>query len=268
MKAIYQPKGKAAEYGKYAVNLYSGCTHGCKYCYVPGLLRMSREKFHSGFILREGILEQLDKDAAKHPKDEPVFLSFTSDPYQPGAKETTREALKILNKHGINWTILTKGGMIAVIDDFDLYKEGDSIGVTLTTTEESSLEPWAASPANRLNILAIAKEFHIKNWVSFEPCISADQTLKLLTMVCDGGIVDHVKIGACSGPHSTVNNWFLFGKHAESICIRAGVSYYLKEDLRRRMGILPEVITGLTIRTSAAGPRFELDKNGPRVIKE
>lgn len=32
MSAIYQPKGKAGEYAKYAVNFYVGCSNDCDYC--------------------------------------------------------------------------------------------------------------------------------------------------------------------------------------------------------------------------------------------
>ena len=39
MGYIYEPKGRAREYGELALNLYSGCRHGCKYCYVPAVLR-------------------------------------------------------------------------------------------------------------------------------------------------------------------------------------------------------------------------------------
>lgn len=31
MKPIYKPKGAAAEYGDYAVNIYTGCPHRCFY---------------------------------------------------------------------------------------------------------------------------------------------------------------------------------------------------------------------------------------------
>lgn len=30
---IYQPQGAAGEYGKWAINLYHGCSNGCTYCY-------------------------------------------------------------------------------------------------------------------------------------------------------------------------------------------------------------------------------------------
>ena len=36
MNAIYEPKGAAREYAELACNLYTGCNHGCLYCYAPG----------------------------------------------------------------------------------------------------------------------------------------------------------------------------------------------------------------------------------------
>ena len=32
-KAIYQPSGKAAEYGEWACNFHIGCSNWCDYCY-------------------------------------------------------------------------------------------------------------------------------------------------------------------------------------------------------------------------------------------
>ena len=48
MKPIYEPKGAAKEYGDYAINIYTGCPHGCFYCFAPSVLRRDREAFHSG----------------------------------------------------------------------------------------------------------------------------------------------------------------------------------------------------------------------------
>ena len=39
MSIIYEPRGKAREYSELAANLYTGCSHGCRYCYCPAILR-------------------------------------------------------------------------------------------------------------------------------------------------------------------------------------------------------------------------------------
>ena len=40
MKPIYAPKGKAKEYGDYAINIYTGCPHRCYYCFAPNADRL------------------------------------------------------------------------------------------------------------------------------------------------------------------------------------------------------------------------------------
>lgn len=47
MKPIYEPKGKAKEYGDLSINIYTGCPHRCFYCFAPNVLHRDREKFHS-----------------------------------------------------------------------------------------------------------------------------------------------------------------------------------------------------------------------------
>jgi len=32
-KPIYEPAGRAAEFSKFALNLFNGCSHGCEYCF-------------------------------------------------------------------------------------------------------------------------------------------------------------------------------------------------------------------------------------------
>ena len=43
---VYEPRGKAREYSPLAANLYSGCSHQCKYCYAPATLHKTKEKFY------------------------------------------------------------------------------------------------------------------------------------------------------------------------------------------------------------------------------
>jgi excisionase family DNA binding protein len=38
-RAIYIPGGPAREYAELALNIYTGCTHACRYCYAAGAMR-------------------------------------------------------------------------------------------------------------------------------------------------------------------------------------------------------------------------------------
>ena len=65
MKPIYKPKGKAREYGDYAINIYTGCPHRCYYCFAPPVLRKDKETFHSHVEPRKGIVEAVKKQIDK-----------------------------------------------------------------------------------------------------------------------------------------------------------------------------------------------------------
>jgi len=60
-KPIYVPKGKAKEYGDYAINIYTGCPHRCFYCFAPNVLHRDRETFHTNVKPRENIVEEVRK---------------------------------------------------------------------------------------------------------------------------------------------------------------------------------------------------------------
>ena len=82
---IYVPKGKAKEYGDFALNIYTGCPHRCYYCFAPGVLHKEKERFHSAVEPRPGIVEEVRKQLHKEPiYDKTVHLCFTCDPYPTG----------------------------------------------------------------------------------------------------------------------------------------------------------------------------------------
>ena len=159
---IYEPRGRAREYAALACNLYGGCTHGCRYCYAPACLHQSREEFHANGVPRPNILERLEQDAPRYSgSTEPVFLCFTCNPYQPseGEYRVTRRALEILNSEGVPWTVLTKGGTLA-LDDLDLFLDAwpkASFGTSLSFMDDEKRcewEPRAVAVRNRLYAIA------------------------------------------------------------------------------------------------------------------
>jgi DNA repair photolyase len=142
---IYAPRGQAGEYAPLATNPFSRCGHACPYCYVPLMLKMSRQEFDAGAVPREDYLQRLRKDAAKYQFcgiTEQVMLSFTTDVYNPFDTSLTRPTLEILIEHGLAFCVLTKGGTRALAD-IDLYRPTrDAFPSTLTSLDDRFSQKW------------------------------------------------------------------------------------------------------------------------------
>ncbi len=241
MQSIYQPSGPAREYAHLALNLYRGCVHKCDYCYVPRILRMDKAAFHESAEPRRGVIPALSVRAPQFGgTNKRVLLSFTSDAYQPIEErfEVTRSAIKILKCHGIPFTVLTKAGELAT-RDFDLYTAGDSFGVTLTSLDIADAdrdERGAGIPSERLAALIMARAKSIPTWVSLEPVIDPEKSLRIIKETLE--YVDHYKIGKLNYAPSEVSadQWRSFIRRAVRLIADAGRTYWLKENLASMIG--------------------------------
>lgn len=227
MKPIYKPKGRAKEYGDYAINIYTGCPHRCYYCFAPNVLRRDREEFHSHVEPRKDIVEAVKRQLeAEQITGKLIHLCFTCDPYPMGYDTTpTREIIKAIKDSGNHVQILTKGGREAE-RDFDLLDEFDWFGITFTG--DCDKEPNAASGAERTETLIKAWEKGIQTWVSCEPVLVPGLIYSLIT---HGDFVDRFKIGKLNYHPSNIN-WGEFGRECERLCKEYGRDYYIKNDLR------------------------------------
>lgn len=225
MKPIYEPRGKAKEYGDYAINIYTGCPHECYYCFAPNVLHRVKDEFHRCVEPRKNIVEEVKKQIARENITEKlIHLCFTCDPYPVGYDTTpTREIIKILKESGNHVQILTKGDGSR---DFDLLDEDDWYGITLDGTY------CKAPQRERLDSLAEASRRGVRTWVSFEPVTDATRFFVELHAV--SLIVDKVKIGKLNYHPSDID-WKDFGKRAEDLCQKLGVNYYIKDSLRKEM---------------------------------
>lgn len=229
MKPIYEPKGKAKEYGDYAINIYTGCPHRCYYCFAPNVLHKVKDSFHNCVEPRKNIVEEVRKQIERENiTGKLIHLCFTCDPYPTGYDTTpTREIIKILKESGNNVQILTKGDGSR---DFDLLDENDWYGITLSHLSGKD-EPGAKAPFVRLLGLYEAKIHGIKTWASFEPVLDVN-ILEFLEAHHE--VFDKVKIGKLNYYPSDID-WADFGRKAESLCKRLGIDYYIKDSLRKEM---------------------------------
>lgn len=240
---IYETKGRAREFNELAINLYTGCTHRCLYCYGPEVTHQSREQFTKSPVARV-TPDQVAYSAAKWQAvgdRRQVLLCFVTDPYQPLEAETrlTRAAIEVLHEYGMGVVILTKAGTLPR-RDFQLLIPGrDDFATTLTCVYDihsQEWEPGAGLPSERIENLQIAHKLGLETWVSLEPVINPAWTYHLIRMTQD--FVGHYKVGTMNyHPHRNKINWRDFGWNVKDLMDQLGVRYYLKKDLRLAMGI-------------------------------
>jgi len=240
MKPIYEPKGKAKEYGDYAINIYTGCPHRCYYCFAPNVLHRAKDQFHGNVCPRSGIIDAIIRQLeSEHITGKLIHLCFTCDPYPAGCDTSaTREVIKLLKESGNNVQILTKNGADA-IRDFDLLDNNDWFGITYAgysgdcndpnyTPDE---EPNSGTPFDRIHALSEAHRNGIRTWVSAEPVLNASDVLSFIERA---DFADLWKIGKLNYHPSDID-WKRFGESAEAILRSKHKDYYIKESLRAEM---------------------------------
>lgn len=239
---IYPPRGQAGEYAPLACNPYRGCGHACAYCYVPKVLRMSREEFDAGATERPSFLAKLAKDAQKYRQagiTEQVMLSFTTDPYHPGDTALTSETIRVLQGHGLGVCTLTKGGSRA-LRDLDLFRpDRDAFASTLTTLDDQFSLKWergAAMPRERIATLRAFHDWGIFTWVSLEPTLDCESSISIVEATHE--FVDLYKIGRANYlPMTSTTDWESYTHRMIDLCQRLGVKHYIKKDLQRYLPV-------------------------------
>ena len=235
MDIIYTPKGRAKEYADLAINIYKGCTHGCKYCFGAKLPWIPADEYYKAADPKANIIQRLLKDVKKINDDCPeILLSFTGDVYQPIEIDLklTREVIKILIDHNLPFTILTKGGLRAV-RDFDLLKGYDRarFGSTLVFMDQkfaNEWEPHAPSVISRIAAIQKAHKLGIPTWISLEPVIDPEQAFMVIKELYP--IVSHWKVGKINY-HKVKVDWKKFRDEVTDLLESLGASFYLKKSL-------------------------------------
>lgn len=243
MRVVYQPAGRAREYGLLALNPWgrSSCSHSCTYCYVPGMFHMTREQWEKEpFRPRKDLIRQLRLDCEElRGTDVRVHCCFAGDLYSPEAVNSglTRKILETFRAHDIPFQVLTKGGAGAAAD-FDLYGPNDAFATTMTfidPTSSARYEPGAALPAHRIRAIMEAHDRGIETWVSLEPVLSPSDSLVAIERTHE--FVDLYKIGKLNhDPQREAQiDWRWFGAHAIELCEKHRKRYYIKADLAKHL---------------------------------
>src|SRR3954469_17404702 len=176
-----------------SINPYRGCEHGCIYCYArpshsylelsPGL------DFETKLFAKTNAAELLRQALAKPGyRPSPIALGANTDCYQPIERKygITRQILEVLAECEHPVTLVTKSALVerdldllAPMARKNLVKVFVSIG-TLDRTLARKLEPRAASPQRRLDVLRALSAAQVPCGVMVAALIPAlnDKTLE------------------------------------------------------------------------------------------
>jgi DNA repair photolyase len=187
----------------YTINPYTGCQHGCVYCYARFMTKYTKHRIQWGRFcdVKINAPEVLSKQITK-TKRGLVSLSTVTDPYQAVERkyELTRKILIELATHKFPVSILTKSNLVSRdIDILKRFEKSDcEVGFSIATLDEKvrqNFEPNAPPIKNRIEALKGLHQEGLKTWVFLAPVLPFLTRLTLfhlLSEIKDG--VDYILV--------------------------------------------------------------------------
>ena len=169
-----------------SINPYRGCEHGCIYCFArpthTWLGHSAGLDFETKLYAKSNAATLLSKALAKRSySPAPIAIGVNTDAYQPLERklEITRSILEVLWQHKHPAYLITKSALIE--RDIDILSKMASQSLvsvcvslgTLNADLSRKLEPRAASPKRRLQVLRNLNIASIPTRVSLSPIIPA-----------------------------------------------------------------------------------------------
>ena len=164
----------------YTVNPYTGCLHGCVYCYANFMRRFSghlQDLWGSFVDVKVNLLDVLAKELPRRPSGS-IWISSVCDPYQQveAKYKLTRGAIQLISNYPqFSISILTKNAL--VLRDIDLLthmKSRVDVGFTITTFNQEAqriFEPHASPVKERIEAVRQLNEAGLETWVFIAPML-------------------------------------------------------------------------------------------------
>ncbi|MGE5541703.1 MAG: SPL family radical SAM protein, partial [Bacillota bacterium] len=181
----------------FVLNPYTGCEHGCVYCYASFMMRFRPHAEPWGrFVDVKVNFPQILRRECRKVRSGEIMLSSVTDPYQPAEAEygLTRECLRILDalqdsRSGSDMlpgagvteapdvplvSILTKSDLVARDVDVLSRMRSVQVGMTITTADDRVsrvFEPRAPYSSRRFRALETLAARGVYTWAFAAPLI-------------------------------------------------------------------------------------------------
>ena len=141
----------------YVINPYTGCEHGCKYCYARFMKRFTGHKEEWGEFV--DVKENAVSTISDKYKGANIVIGSVTDPYQPieARCKLTRAILKRLIALQPELNILTKSDL--VVRDVDLIKQFKKceVAISLSMLDDKVRDKLEKSVSAERRIAALKK---------------------------------------------------------------------------------------------------------------
>jgi DNA repair photolyase len=221
---------------KLTFNPYTGCDHGCLYCYASSYVTRFQD-----CRPKKDLVSRLRREAGRL-KGELVSISNSSDPYPRLEQKTglTRKCLEILAKSDCRLQIVTKSDL--VVRDIDLLRGVRCVvSVTVLTLDDGlsrKLEPGASVSSRRLKAMKNLVKEGIPVTVRVDPVIPFlnDDLGELVQKVASLGVL-HI---TSSSYKVKPDNWRRFSQNFPRVSKKLQSLYFLEGERIGPSTYLPE----------------------------
>ena len=174
---------------KLSLNPYTGCPHGCLYCYAASYIPCFQE-----CRPKPDLHKRLGREVKKILPGSLIAMSNSSDPYPFLERdlELSRGCLRIMKERGLRVQVVTKSDLVTRdIDMLSCMKS--TVAITLTTLREDlslRLEPKAPLPGKRLDAISFLVERGVPVSARIDPIIPGINDLEINYVVraaCQAG---------------------------------------------------------------------------------
>lgn len=185
-----------------------GCQHDCSYCYAKSLLNFRNLWDAKNPSVAD--IKKIENKIKKIPKGTILRLGGMTDCFQPCELEhrITYETIKLLNKYGIGYLIVTKSHLVASDEYIELYdKKLAHIQVTVTTLDDELYQKLkyekASLPSKRIEAIRKLQDEGFDIAIRLSPLIPEYMDFdKLNTLNINKAIVEFLRV------NHWVKKWF------------------------------------------------------------
>jgi DNA repair photolyase len=228
---------------KLSLNPYTGCPHGCLYCYATSYIPHFQETKP-----KVDLEKRLRREASKVEPGCLVTMSSSSDPYPQMEMDLriTRGCLEILKSRGLRVLVATKSDLVC--RDADLLSEMNSVvSITITTINEDitgMLEPGAPPTKRRLEAIRLLCRKCVPVFARIDPIIPGinDSEIEdLVNATCEAGAQHITSSTYKARPDSWKRICSAFPSQAKSLKTifekgsRIGGSRYMQREIRESL---------------------------------